>query len=43
LSLGFAKNYFAYLSGSAVNAGRPPRAPSNIVTEAVFEALGLTA
>jgi len=43
LGIGFAKNYFAYLSGSAVNAGRPPRAPSNIVTEAVFEALGLTA
>jgi CubicO group peptidase (beta-lactamase class C family) len=42
LGLAFAKNYFAYLSGSAVNAGRPPRAPSNIVTEAVFEALGLT-
>ena len=43
LGLGFAKNYFAYLSGGAVNAGRPPRAPSNIVTEAVFEALGLSA
>ena len=42
LGIGFAKNYFAYLSGSAVNAGRPPRAPSNIVTEAVFDALGLT-
>lgn len=43
LGIGFAKNYFTYLSGNAVNAGRPPRAPSNIVTEAVFEALGLTA
>jgi CubicO group peptidase (beta-lactamase class C family) len=43
LGIGFAKNYFTYLSGGAVNAGRPPRAPSNIVTEAVFEALGLTA
>jgi CubicO group peptidase (beta-lactamase class C family) len=42
LGIGFAKNYFAYLSGSAVNAGRPPRAPSNIVTEAVFDALDLT-
>jgi len=41
LGIGFAKNYFTYLSGGAVNAGRPPRAPSNIVTEAVFEALGL--
>jgi len=43
LGIGFAKNYFTYLSGNAVNAGRPPRAPSNIVTEAVFDALGLTA
>jgi CubicO group peptidase (beta-lactamase class C family) len=41
LAIGFAKNYFAYLSGNAVNAGRPPRAPSNIVTEAVFDALEL--
>lgn len=41
LGIGFAKNYFTYLSGSAVNAGRPPRAPSNVVTEAVFDALGL--
>ena len=41
LGIGFAKNYFTYLSGSAVNAGQPPRAPSNIVTEAVFDALGL--
>jgi CubicO group peptidase (beta-lactamase class C family) len=41
LAIGFAKNYFTYLSGSAVNAGRPPRAPSNVVTEAVFDALGI--
>jgi CubicO group peptidase (beta-lactamase class C family) len=41
LGIGFAKNYFTYLSGGAVNGGRPPRAPSNIVTEAVFDALGL--
>ncbi len=41
LGIGFAKNYFTYLSGGAVNAGRPPRAPSNIVAEAVFDALGL--
>jgi CubicO group peptidase (beta-lactamase class C family) len=41
LSIGFAKNYFAYLSGSAVNAGRPPRAPSNVVADAVFDALDL--
>lgn len=39
LAIGFAKNYFTYLSGGAVNAGRPPRAPSNIVAEAVFDAL----
>jgi CubicO group peptidase (beta-lactamase class C family) len=39
LAIGFAKNYFAYLSGNAVNAGRPPRAPSNVVAEAVFDAL----
>jgi CubicO group peptidase (beta-lactamase class C family) len=42
LGIGFAKNYFTYLSGSAVNAGRPPRAPSNVVTEAVFAALEMT-
>ena len=41
LAIGFAKNYFAYLSGSAVNAGRPPRAPANVVTEAVLDALGV--
>ena len=41
LGIGLAKNYFTYLSGSAVNGGRPPRAASNIVTEAVFGALGL--
>ena len=39
LGIGFSKNYFAYASGSAVNGGRPPRAPSNVVTEAVFDAL----
>jgi CubicO group peptidase (beta-lactamase class C family) len=41
LAIGFAKNYFAYASGSAVNGGRPPRSPSNVVTEAVFDALRL--
>jgi CubicO group peptidase (beta-lactamase class C family) len=41
LGLAFAKNYFTYLSGGAVNGGRPPRAPSNIVAEAVFDALEL--
>jgi CubicO group peptidase (beta-lactamase class C family) len=41
LGIGFAKNYFTYQTGGAVNGGRPPRAASNIVTEAVFDALGL--
>jgi CubicO group peptidase (beta-lactamase class C family) len=41
LSIGFAKNYFNYATGGAVNQGRPPRAASNVVTEAVFDALGL--
>jgi CubicO group peptidase (beta-lactamase class C family) len=41
LGIGFAKNYFTYLSGNAVNNGRPPRAASNVVAEAVFDALEL--
>ena len=41
LAIGFAKNYFTYASGSAVNRGRPPRQPSDVVTEAIFDALGL--
>ena len=41
LGIGFAKNYFTYTTGGAVNGGRPPRAASNIITEAVFDALGL--
>jgi CubicO group peptidase (beta-lactamase class C family) len=41
LGIGFAKNYFNYASGSAVNAGRPPRAASDVVADAVFDALGL--
>jgi hypothetical protein len=41
LSIGFAKNYFTYLTGGAVNQGKPPRSASNIVAEAVFDALGL--
>jgi CubicO group peptidase (beta-lactamase class C family) len=41
LSIGFAKNYFSYLTGGAVNQGRPPRSSSNVVAEAVFDALGL--
>jgi CubicO group peptidase (beta-lactamase class C family) len=41
LGIGFAKNYFTYQTGGAVNAGRPPRAASNVVAEAVFDALGL--
>ena len=41
LAIGFAKNYFTYASGSAVNRGRPPRQPSDVVTEAIFDALEL--
>jgi CubicO group peptidase (beta-lactamase class C family) len=41
LAIGFAKNYFAYQSGGAVNRGNPPRTPSDVVTEAVFDALAL--
>jgi CubicO group peptidase (beta-lactamase class C family) len=41
LGIGFSKNYFTYNTGGAVNGGRPPRAASNIVTEAIFDALGL--
>ncbi|HMB72885.1 MAG TPA: serine hydrolase domain-containing protein, partial [Gammaproteobacteria bacterium] len=41
LGIAFAKNYFTYLSGSAVNGGRPPPAASNVVAEAVFDALEL--
>jgi CubicO group peptidase (beta-lactamase class C family) len=42
LGIAFAKNYFTYATGGAVNQGRPPRAASNVVAEAVFDALGLT-
>ena len=41
LGIGFAKNYFTYTTGGAVNQGRPVRAASNVVAEAVFDALGL--
>jgi CubicO group peptidase (beta-lactamase class C family) len=41
LGIGFAKNYFTYNTGGAVNQGRPPRAASNVVTDAIFDALGL--
>ena len=41
LGIGFTKNYFNYATGGAVNRGQPPRAASNVVTEAVFDALGL--
>ena len=41
LGIGFAKNYFTYNTGGAVNQGRPVRAASNVVAEAVFDALGL--
>jgi CubicO group peptidase (beta-lactamase class C family) len=39
LAIGFAKNYFSYTGGGAVNRGRPPRQPSDVVTEAIFDAL----
>jgi CubicO group peptidase (beta-lactamase class C family) len=41
LGIAFAKNYFVYRSGGAVNQGRPPRTAANVVAEAVFDALGL--
>ena len=41
LGIAFSKNYFAYRTGGAVNKGHPPRTPADIVTEAVFDALGL--
>ena len=41
LAIGFSKNYFTYATGGAVNGGRPVRAAANVVTEAVFDALGL--
>jgi CubicO group peptidase (beta-lactamase class C family) len=41
LGIGFAKNYFTYNTGGAVNQGRPPRAASNVVADAIFDALGI--
>jgi CubicO group peptidase (beta-lactamase class C family) len=41
LAIGFSKNYFTYATGGAVNGGRPVRAAANVVTEAVYDALGL--
>jgi CubicO group peptidase (beta-lactamase class C family) len=41
LGIGFAKNYFNYASGGAVNRGQPVRSASTVVAEAVFDALGL--
>jgi CubicO group peptidase (beta-lactamase class C family) len=41
LAIGFAKNYFSYTGGGAVNRGNPPRQPSNVVAEAIFDALGI--
>jgi hypothetical protein len=43
VTIGFAKNYFTYNTGGAVNQGQPPRSASNIVADAVFNALGLKA
>src|SRR5262245_4950413 len=41
LGIGFAKNYFTYNTGPAGNQGRPQRPASNVVTDAVFDALGI--
>ena len=41
LGIGFAKNYFTYATGGAVNQGRPPRSAPNVVADAVFDALGI--
>jgi CubicO group peptidase (beta-lactamase class C family) len=41
LAIGFAKNFFSYTGGGAVNRGNPPRQPSNVVAEAIFDALGI--
>lgn len=43
LGIGFAKNYFPYRSGGAVNKGRPPPTPADAVTRAIFDALGVKA
>jgi len=41
LGIAFSKNYYTYRSGGAVNKGQPPRTAADVVTEAVFDALGL--
>jgi CubicO group peptidase (beta-lactamase class C family) len=41
LGIGFSKNYFTYNTGGAVNGGQPPRSASNVIADAVFDALGL--
>jgi len=41
LAIGFSKNYFTYATGGAVNLGRPPRSASNVIADAVYDALGL--
>jgi len=41
LAIGFAKNYFTYNTGGGGNQGRPQRPASNVVTDAVFDALGI--
>lgn len=41
LAIGFAKSYYTYATGGALNKGNPPRAAADVVTDAVFEALGL--
>jgi CubicO group peptidase (beta-lactamase class C family) len=41
LGIAFAKNYFTYRTSSALNRGNPPRTAADVVTEAVYNALGL--
>jgi len=41
IGIGFAKNYFTYNTSGAGNGGQPRRPASNVVAEAVFDAVGL--
>ena len=43
LGIAFSKNYFTYRSSSSLNKGKPPRSAADVVTDAVYDALGLTA
>ncbi len=41
LGIGFAKNYFTYLSSSSLHGGNPPPSAANVVADAIFDALEL--